>query len=68
MKDAIESAHMGHPDFRVHGRIFATLFEAQPPSYRKAVGWWVVSAKKEETRLKRLENLIEASARGRRVT
>jgi hypothetical protein len=25
MKDAIESAHMGHPDFRVHGRIFATL-------------------------------------------
>ena len=25
MKDAIESAHMGHPDFRVNGRIFATL-------------------------------------------
>jgi hypothetical protein len=25
MKDAIESAHMGHPDFRVYGRIFATL-------------------------------------------
>ncbi|HEU4935992.1 MAG TPA: MmcQ/YjbR family DNA-binding protein [Vicinamibacterales bacterium] len=25
MKDAIESAHMGHPDFRVQGRIFATL-------------------------------------------
>ncbi len=23
--DAIESAHMGHPDFRVNGRIFATL-------------------------------------------
>ncbi|MFN8061535.1 MAG: MmcQ/YjbR family DNA-binding protein [Vicinamibacterales bacterium] len=22
---AIESAHMGHPDFRVNGRIFATL-------------------------------------------
>jgi hypothetical protein len=22
---AEESAHMGHPDFRVHGRIFATL-------------------------------------------
>jgi hypothetical protein len=22
---AIESAHMGHPDFRAHGRIFATL-------------------------------------------
>jgi hypothetical protein len=25
MEDAIESAHMGHPDFRVNGRIFATL-------------------------------------------
>jgi hypothetical protein len=25
MKDSVESAHMGHPDFRVHGRIFATL-------------------------------------------
>ena len=25
MKDAVESAHMGHPDFRVKGRIFATL-------------------------------------------
>lgn len=25
MKDATESAHMGHPDFRVNGRIFATL-------------------------------------------
>ena len=25
MADAIESAHMGHPDFRANGRIFATL-------------------------------------------
>ncbi len=25
MDDTIESAHMGHPDFRVKGRIFATL-------------------------------------------
>ena len=25
MRDAIEGAHMGHPDFRVHGRIFASL-------------------------------------------
>jgi uncharacterized protein YdeI (YjbR/CyaY-like superfamily) len=30
------------------------------------MGWWVVSAKKEETRLDRLEKLIEDSARGRR--
>ena len=25
LPDAIESAHMGHPDFRVGGKIFATL-------------------------------------------
>jgi hypothetical protein len=25
MKDAIEGSHMGHPDFRVNGRIFASL-------------------------------------------
>jgi hypothetical protein len=25
MKGAVEQAHMGHPDFRVNGRIFATL-------------------------------------------
>ena len=25
MKGTIESTHMGHPDFRVNGRIFATL-------------------------------------------
>ena len=25
MKDTVESAHMGHPDFRVRGKIFATL-------------------------------------------
>jgi len=25
MDDAIENAHMGHPDFRANGRIFATL-------------------------------------------
>src|SRR2546429_2967935 len=43
------------------------FFQAQPPSYRKTVNWWVVSAKKEETRLKRLEQLIEDSAAGRRI-
>ena len=40
------------------------FFQAQPPSYRKAANWYVLSAKKEETRLKRLEQLIEDSAQG----
>ena len=25
LNDAVEGSHMGHPDFRAHGRIFATL-------------------------------------------
>jgi uncharacterized protein YdeI (YjbR/CyaY-like superfamily) len=43
------------------------FFYAQPPSYRKAIGWWIVSAKQEETRLKRLQKLIEESANGKRL-
>jgi uncharacterized protein YdeI (YjbR/CyaY-like superfamily) len=42
------------------------FFQAQPPSYRRTTIWWVVSAKKEETRLKRLDTLIEQSEHGRR--
>jgi uncharacterized protein YdeI (YjbR/CyaY-like superfamily) len=43
------------------------FFQAQVPSYRKVVSWWVVSAKKEETRQKRLDKLIEDSAQGRTI-
>jgi uncharacterized protein YdeI (YjbR/CyaY-like superfamily) len=43
------------------------FFQAQTPSYRKAVSWWVVSAKKEETRLKRLAELIEHSSHKRKI-
>jgi uncharacterized protein YdeI (YjbR/CyaY-like superfamily) len=45
----------------------SAFFEAQPPSYRKRAGWWVVSAKAEATRLSRLEKLIDACARSRRL-
>ena len=43
------------------------FFQAQPPSYRKAVSWWIVCAKREETRLKRLRELMACSARGERL-
>jgi uncharacterized protein YdeI (YjbR/CyaY-like superfamily) len=43
------------------------FFQAQPPYYRKTMKWWIVSAKQEETRLKRLNKLIEESAKGRRI-
>jgi uncharacterized protein YdeI (YjbR/CyaY-like superfamily) len=42
-------------------------FEAQPGSYKRAAIWWVVSAKKQATRSKRLAKLIAHSARGRRI-
>jgi uncharacterized protein YdeI (YjbR/CyaY-like superfamily) len=42
-------------------------FMAMPPSYRKPALWWVISAKKPETRERRLATLIEDSAAGRRI-
>jgi len=43
------------------------FFHTQPPGYRRAAAWWVTSAKKEETRLRRLATLIEDSAHGRTI-
>jgi len=43
------------------------FFQSQPPSYRKAVSWWIISAKQEETRLKRLEKLIAHSSQDERL-
>ncbi len=43
------------------------FFAHQTPSYRRAAIWWVISAKKDETRLERTEKLIELSARGRQI-
>lgn len=42
-------------------------FEASAPSYRKAATWWVVSAKREATRERRLQMLIECSELGVRL-
>jgi len=45
----------------------SNFFEKQPPSYRKMIGWWIISAKKEETRMARLAKLISESAKGKRL-
>jgi uncharacterized protein YdeI (YjbR/CyaY-like superfamily) len=42
------------------------FFQSQAPSYRRAATWWIMSAKKDETRQRRLATLIEASAEGKR--
>ncbi len=43
------------------------FYQAQAPWYRRTSAWWVISAKQEETRLRRLAQLIEDSAHGRRI-
>jgi uncharacterized protein YdeI (YjbR/CyaY-like superfamily) len=42
----------------------AEYFYARPPSYRRTATYLVMSAKREETRLRRLEQLIDDSANG----
>jgi uncharacterized protein YdeI (YjbR/CyaY-like superfamily) len=42
-------------------------WEKRPPGYRKTVLHWVTSAKKPETRARRLATLIEDSAAGRKI-
>ena len=42
-------------------------FQARPPSYRRSAIHWVTSAKRAETRERRLATLIEDSAAGRPI-
>jgi len=43
------------------------FFQAQPPGYRRTATFWVMSAKREPTRARRLASLIACSARGERI-
>ena len=45
----------------------ATFFAAQPPWYRRAAIHWVISAKRDATRERRLDQLIADSAGGRTI-
>jgi uncharacterized protein YdeI (YjbR/CyaY-like superfamily) len=44
------------------------FFREQPPGYQKLLTFWVMQAKKEETRLRRLERLIKDSSEGKRIS
>jgi uncharacterized protein YdeI (YjbR/CyaY-like superfamily) len=48
---------------RANKRAWA-FFQAQPPWYRRTSSFWVMEAKREETRERRLAELIARSARG----
>lgn len=42
-------------------------FQTYPPYLKKTVSFWVMSAKKEETRSARLRRLVESCAKGERI-
>jgi uncharacterized protein YdeI (YjbR/CyaY-like superfamily) len=52
--------------FRANGPAWE-WFGAQSPSYRSLATFWVVSAKRADTRSRRLATLIDCSAAGERV-
>jgi uncharacterized protein YdeI (YjbR/CyaY-like superfamily) len=52
--------------FRSHAKVWA-WFNEQAPYYRRTALFWVESAKREETRKRRFEQLLECSRRGERL-
>ncbi len=52
--------------FRENAGAFAH-WSAQPPGYRRTAIFWVVSAVREETRLRRLGKLVSSHAAGTRI-
>lgn len=43
------------------------FFQSQPPWYQRTSTYWVISAKKQDTRLKRLATLMDCSKRRRSI-
>jgi uncharacterized protein YdeI (YjbR/CyaY-like superfamily) len=54
----------GEREFRANERAW-TFFQARPPWYRRIAIYWVMTAKKDETRRRRLATLIDDSAHAR---
>ena len=52
--------------FRANARAW-DFFQAQPPWYQRSAAGWVTSAKREETRRRRLATLIDDSDQGRTI-
>ncbi len=56
-----------------YGKIFKSnraawkFFQSMAPSYQKTTARWIMSAKQEQTRLKRLEELITDCALGKKI-
>lgn len=63
-RDVLDEPYLG--TFKKSRAAFA-FFESQPPGYRKTAIWWIVSAKMEVTRERRLAELIDHSKHKRRL-
>ncbi|MGD2070784.1 MAG: YdeI/OmpD-associated family protein [Gemmatimonadota bacterium] len=64
-----EDAELGEEfeaEFRAHEAAWA-FWRSESPSYRRTATAWVVTAKREATRRRRLATLIRDSANGRRI-
>jgi uncharacterized protein YdeI (YjbR/CyaY-like superfamily) len=64
-----EEAPMDLPEpyaalFRERGAAAWDFFQSQSPSYRRTAIGWILDAKREETRLRRLDQIVDASAAG----
>jgi uncharacterized protein YdeI (YjbR/CyaY-like superfamily) len=65
-RDAVELGEEYEAELLANPRAWE-YFRSQPPSYRKTITWWVMSAKREDTRRRRLAKLIQHSEEGRRL-
>jgi uncharacterized protein YdeI (YjbR/CyaY-like superfamily) len=59
-REAVRLEPQAERAFRENKKAWA-FFQAQPPSYQRAATWWVISAKRDGTRQKRLGMLIRES-------
>jgi uncharacterized protein YdeI (YjbR/CyaY-like superfamily) len=65
-RDHVDLSASQKKAFRLHPRGW-NFFQSQPPGYRRTAIWWVLSAKRETTRNRRLVVLINDSAAGVRI-
>lgn len=65
-QESVEFESAQERRFRASGTAWK-FFQSQPPWYRRAATWWVISAKREETRERRLATLIEDSEQSRTI-
>ena len=65
-RHAVELDSESEKQFRRNAKAWKN-FQAMPPGYRKMMMWWAMSAKRPDTRAKRLAKLIAYSESGLRI-